>query len=374
MKIVMILCLLIAYLMPIKASSVEINADSAYLMEYQSGKVIYEKNATEKMYPASMTKMMTLLLVFEAINQGKLNYDDQVVATSEACSMGGTQIYLKENELLSVKDLIYSIALASANDASVALAIHLKGTHASFVNSMNHKAKELKLTNTHFKNANGLHDDDHYSCAKDMAMIAKALINEGGSDLLKITSTYEHYIRKNTTPFWLVNTNKLLKSYQGVDGLKTGFTNHALSCISVTAKKNQVRLICVVMHAKDATTRNNDVIKLLDYGFQVMKASLLYDKNKLKKPLTIIGGNKKHITITNHDDIYIISDQEPKIMKQETHIIHNQAPITKNKIIAYEIITLSDQQIIKIPLYSTENINKESLFQLFVEQLLVLLF
>ena len=227
-------------------------AKAAYLMEAQTQKKIYAKKAEERMYPASMTKMMGLLLVYEQINDGALKLDDRVCASETAASMGGSQIYLKVNEEMTVEDLLKSVCIASANDAMVALAEKVGGTHEQFVLMMNEKAKELKLCNTHFVNATGLHDDDHYSCAKDMATIAAALIKEGGEELLSITSTYDSYIREDSNQkFWLVNTNKLIKQLDGADGLKTGFTSEAGSCITVTAKRNGLRLIGVVMGEPD---------------------------------------------------------------------------------------------------------------------------
>ena len=240
-------------------------AQSAYLMEYESGAVLFEKNADEKLYPASMTKMMGLLLIYEALNEGSLKWDDTVSASAHAASMGGSQIFLEENETMTVEDLVKAICIGSANDAMVAMAEKIGGSHEHFVEMMNEKAQTLGLTNTHFVNATGLHDKDHYSSAKDMAIIAQALIAKGGDDLLKITGTYDAYIREDgDDKFWLVNTNKLLKQYPGVDGLKTGFTQEAMSCITATAKKERVRLIAVVMKEPNSKQRNLEAKQLLD--------------------------------------------------------------------------------------------------------------
>lgn len=244
------------------------NASSYYLMDYQTGTVMAQKNAEEKYYPASMTKMMSLLLVMEQIHAGYLSWEEEVVASENAAKMGGSQIYLEQGEVMSVEDLVKSSALASANDAIVALAEKVGGTEANFVSMMNKKASELGCINTHFTNPTGLHDENHYSCAKDMALIAQALIQEGQDDILQFTSKYEDYIREDTeNKFWLVNTNKLLRTYSGMDGLKTGYTSQSLYCITVTAKREALRLIAVVMNEPTKEKRNQDARALLDYGF-----------------------------------------------------------------------------------------------------------
>ena len=199
------------------------NARAAILIEANSKQVLYDKNSSEKLYPASTTKIMTMILMFEAIRDKKLSFEDKITTSKYAASMGGSQVYLEQGESMSLKDMFKSIAIASANDASVAVAEHIAGNIDKFVTMMNDKAKELNLKNTHFKNATGLHDDDHYTCAHDLALMAAYLIQIGGEDLLNVTSLYDSYIREDTKQsFWLVNTNKLLKLYDGVDGLKTG--------------------------------------------------------------------------------------------------------------------------------------------------------
>lgn len=196
--------------------------------------------------------------------------------------MGGSQIFLQPNEQMSVSDLLKAICISSANDAMVALAEKISGSVSEFVDQMNDLSKEMGLVNTNFMNTTGLHDDNHYSCAKDMGMIAKRLLEVGKEDLLKITSTYEDYVRQNTeNPFWLVNTNKLVKYGEGVDGLKTGFTSEALSCITVTAKKDHIRLISVVMKEPDSKTRNKEVMEMLQVGFSRLTYQSIYKKNDI---------------------------------------------------------------------------------------------
>ena len=197
-------------------------------------------------------------------------------------------MFLEPGESMSVRDMVKSICIASANDAMVAMAEKVGGSNDHFVAMMNDKAKELKLSNSHFMNATGLHDPEHYTCAKDMSIIARALIAEGGEELLRITSTYDAYIRENTDKkFWLVNTNKLLKQYEGVDGLKTGFTTEAMSCITVTAKKKDLRLVAVAMGEPSSKQRNAEIKQMLDYGFSQYAQGLLYPKGTKLKTYTM---------------------------------------------------------------------------------------
>lgn len=373
MKKILLVSLCLCMLLPIKVKTLTLDVGSAYLINADSGEVIYALNEEAKMYPASMTKMMTLLLVFEAIANQQLKWDDLVVATKEACAMGGTQIYLQENESMSVEDLVYSVCLASANDASVALGVHLKGTHQRFVDAMNDKAKTLKLVNTHFMNANGLHHDNHYSCAKDMAMIAKELLKVGGQKLLSITSTYEYYIREDKEPFWLVNTNKLLKTYPGVNGLKTGFTSQALSCICISAKQNNKNLIGVIMKAKDSKVRNKAMIEMLDYGFIMLKEQCLYDTGKYKYQLKLKHSNLDEVTLANKQAIVTSSINKHKIIKEEVKIL-KKLPFEKEEVVAKLIITLDNKQQIQSDLMVLQACFKEELVTTLIKQLKSLLF
>lgn len=321
------------------------NAKAAYLVENTTGKVIYAKHENEKLYPASMTKMMGLLLIYEALHNKKISWNEMVSTSEYAASMGGSQVYLKPNETMSVKDMVKSICIASANDAMVAMAEKIAGTNDNFVRMMNDKAKALKLSNTHFMNASGLHDPDHYTCAKDMSMIARALISEGGDDLLKITSTYDAYIRENTDKkFWLVNTNKLLKQYAGVDGLKTGFTSEALSCITVTAKRKNLRLVAVVMGEPNSKVRNEEVKHMLDYGFSQYAQGLLYAKGTKLQSYTMENGKPSTVHLVTLQDLEYAFEKgsEPKEAKKEIKITKRQLPYKKGEVIGNVKITMSD--------------------------------
>ncbi len=336
------------------------NAKAAYLMEYTTGNVIYAKNENEKLYPASMTKMMGLLIIFENIHNGKLKWDDQVSTSAHAASMGGSQVYLEENEVMSVKDMVKSICIASANDAMVAMAEKIGGTHEKFVSIMNAKAKKLKLDKTHFVNATGLHDPNHYTCAKDMAMLGKCLIKEGGADLLNITSMYDSYIREGSdNAFWLVNTNKLLKQYPYVDGLKTGYTTQAKSCITVSAKKDSLRFIAVAMGEPDSKMRNKEVKEMLDYGFSQYEQALLYPKGTMMKKISVENGKTKSLELMNTENIKYVypKGKEPREIKKEFHIQKQNAPYKKGEKVGKVKITMSDGSVIEVPLCASKSID-----------------
>ncbi|HZG71963.1 MAG TPA: D-alanyl-D-alanine carboxypeptidase family protein, partial [Chondromyces sp.] len=241
-------------------------AKSAVLIERDTGAVLYDKNSHEPLPPASMTKIMTMVLILEAIDEGKLDWKEKIRTSEKAASMGGSQIFLEPGEEMTVEEMLRGIAIGSANDASVAMAERIAGSEEEFVNMMNTKVKELGLKNTTFKNATGLPAEGHVSSAYDMAMIGKELLKH--KEITRFTGMYESYLRENTEKkFWLVNTNRLVKFYPGVDGLKTGFTNEAKYCLTATAEKNDMRVIAVVFGASTPKTRNAQVTKMLDYAF-----------------------------------------------------------------------------------------------------------
>lgn len=321
------------------------SAKAAYLVENTTGKVIYAKHERDKLYPASMTKMMGLLLIFESLHQKKISWDETVTTSDYAASMGGSQVFLEPGESMSVRDMVKSICIASANDAMVAMAEKLGGSNDNFVKMMNDKAKELQLENTHFMNATGLHDPDHYTCAKDMSVIARALIAEGGDDLLKITSTYDAYIRENTDKkFWLVNTNKLLKQYEGVDGLKTGFTAEAMSCITVTAKRKDLRLIAVAMGEPSSKVRNAEIKQMLDYGFSQYAQGLLYAKGTKLQAHTMENGKPSRVNlVTKQDLVYVFpKGSEPQCKDKQIEITKTTLPYKKGETVGKVKVKMSD--------------------------------
>lgn len=250
------------------ASTIDLapSARSSILMDADTGTVIYEKNSHDRLPPASITKIMTLLLVMEALDEGKIKLTDMVRTSEYAASMGGSQIFLEQGEEMSVEDMIKGIALASGNDASVAMAEKLAGTESQFVAMMNAKAKELGMNDTQFVNPNGLPVEGHYSSAHDIAVMSRELLKH--SEVTKYTGLYQDYLRKSSEkPFWLVNTNKLVRFYSGADGLKTGFTSEAKYCLSATAKRDNLRVVAVVMGEPTTKHRNNEVSQMFDYAF-----------------------------------------------------------------------------------------------------------
>ena len=255
-------------------------AKSAVLIEVESGEVLYEYNAHARLEPASMTKIMTMKLVMDAIKSKRIT-KDQILTTSEvASSMGGTQIYLSVGEKMCVEDLFKSMIITSANDATVSLCEAISGSIDNFVVSMNKEVRRLGLKNTSFRNVTGLPITKHYSSSYDMAMIARSLLLEYEEDIIPYTSKYEDYVREDSDdPFWLVNTNKMIKHIDGVDGLKTGWTESAGYCLTCTKKENGMRLISVVMNVDSVKHRTEDTLSLLNYGFSNYEKMIIVGKN-----------------------------------------------------------------------------------------------
>lgn len=278
------------------------HAKSAILIERDTGEVLFDKNAHEKLPPASMTKVMTLLLIMEALEQGNLTLDETIRVSERASSMGGSQVFLETGEEMSVEDLLKAVAIASGNDASVALAERIAGSEEAFVKKMNDKVKELNLENTHFQNSSGLPADNHYSTSYDMAMMSKELLKY--KSITDYTSIYEDYLRKGEkNEFWLVNTNKLVRFYTGVDGLKTGYTSEAKYCLAATAKRDDMRVIAVVMGSDTVKQRNSTISQLLDYAFNHFETKKLFDKGETITSIRLLKAEKKHIPIVASESV-----------------------------------------------------------------------
>ncbi len=277
----------------VSADGLSVNAKSALLMEASTGKILYSQNEDYYNSPASVTKIMTLLLVCEALAEGRYKLDDTVCISEYASSMGGSQVFLKEGERLSVEELLKCTVIASANDAAVALAEHTEGSEAAFVSKMNEKAGELGLKKTSFENATGLDDDtvEHYTCAYDIAVMSRELIKH--DIITKYSSLWQDSIRNGE--FILTNTNRLVRFYDGCNGLKTGSTDKAGFCISVTAKRGDMQLIAVIMNADTITERNNSARALLDYGFSNY-ALYKYEAEELEKT-PVLFGKRDFLTI-----------------------------------------------------------------------------
>ena len=284
-----------------EGDSLNLSSEAAILMDAESGKILYEKNTQEQLPMASMTKIMRMLLIMENIEEGNLTYEDKVLISENASGMGGSQVFLQAGEEYTVSDLLKCIAVSSANDAVVAMAEKISGSVDAFVTLMNERAKELGLENTNFANPHGLDDENHHSTAYDMAVMARELLKH--EDILKYTSIYEDYLTKpDGSQVWLVNTNRLVRFYDGVDGLKTGYTTEAGYCLTATAKKSDLRLISVVMASSSAEERSSDTSTLLTYGFNSFKNNIIYSKDKSLGKVKVEKGKIEEI------DVYLKED------------------------------------------------------------------
>ena len=340
-------------------SSFDIASDAGILFEYQTGKVLFSKNEDKKLYPASMTKMMGLYLVLTALDNNQISLKDEVVISSRAASMGGTQIFLQPNEVITIEELIKSVAINSANDAICALAETLSGTIEEFVSLMNKTAKEFGCSNTNFINPTGFDDPNHFTTAKDMGIIARKLLSFE-EKILCYTSKYDDYIRTDSdNPFWLVNTNKLVKFYEGCDGLKTGFTQKAGFCLTATAKRNNVRLISVVMNSKTKDIRSNDTVKLFNYGFSRTEALKVYNKDQIIVEHTFNNAEQEKTPLYVKEDIYVCG--EKGIKREDLEITYSitkdSAPISKDEIVGKLIIKCNDVEY-EYDLYTHEDVEQ----------------
>ncbi|WP_249871918.1 D-alanyl-D-alanine carboxypeptidase family protein [Oceanobacillus saliphilus] len=342
------------------------NAKSALLLEQDTGKIIFDKNAQEQLPPASMTKIMTLLLIMEALDQGKLKMDEIIRVSDRAASMGGSQIFLEAGEEMSVEDLLKGVAIASGNDASVALAERISGSEESFVNEMNEKVKELGLKNTKFQNTTGLPAEDHYSTAYDMAIIANELLKY--ETITAYTSIYEDYLRKGQdNEFWLVNTNKLVRFYPDVDGLKTGYTNEAKYCLTATAKRNDMRVIAVVMGAESPKERNAMVSGLLDYAFNHYETNKLFDKDEIITEVQLLKSKNKNINIVSNQSVSTLHQkgEAEKNITTDIELRENwDFPIKKGEQVGKLYVKDGENILSEVPLTVEEDIEKASYFSL----------
>ena len=316
------------------------DAKAAILIEPTTLEVIYEKNADEPRPPASMTKIMTMLLIMEALDKKVLTLDQQLTASEYASSMGGTNIYLEPGEKMSVRDLLLSVAINSANDSAVVFAEAIGGSEANFVKMMNQKAKEIGAKNTVFKNCNGLPEEGHVSTARDMALMAAYLINNY-PEILNYTSIYEAYLREGTPKkFWLVNTNKLVKFVEGVDGLKTGWTNESGYCLTATIKRDGKRFIAVAMGNSTAKIRNAEVMQMLNY------ALANYDVEPIYKQGTIIDTYEDVRFFPKTYNIVITKDVN--VLKKKGEVLKK---VTVEKNILYENIGFDNKKVGTIKVY-----------------------
>lgn len=347
------------------------NAKSAILVDSISGKVLYEKDADVKLPPASMTKLASMLIIMESIDSGKLKFDDSVVISEDAANMGGSQVFLQAGESYSVHDLLKSIAIASGNDAVYALSEKIGGTHDEFVKLVNKRLKEIGAKNTNFVNAHGLDAEGHVSTARDMSIIARELLKH--EKILDYTSIYEEYLEKNDgSRVWLVNTNKLVRYYKGVDGLKTGYTKSAGYCLTATAKKDNFRLISVVMGEDTSENRSADTVKLLNYGFNTYKINIIKTTSDLLGKVRVSGGKKYFANIVLVNDATEILKNNEAIDNYKFNLKVNviKAPVKKGDVVGTaEIIDSKNNIVDEVDVTVNETIYKANIFDYLLKNL-----
>ncbi len=347
------------------------NSKSAILVEVSTGTVIFEKNVNEKLAPASMTKVMSMLLFMEAIDSGKLSMDDLVLVSKNASSMGGSQIFLEEGSSVKVSELLKGIAIASGNDAVVALAEKIAGSEAAFVDLMNAKAESLGLKDTYFKNSHGLDAANHYTTAYDMSVMALELLKH--PKILEFTSIYEDYFNKpNGSKTWLVNTNKLVRFYEGIDGLKTGYTKEAGYCLSATGVRNNIRFLSVVMGVASSELRSADTVSLLSYGFNGYKINNILTKDTDLGKAKIEKGKEEYGTLTLKNDVTELLKNSDEVKKYTSKIIVDKisAPVVPGDVVGkIEFYNANNEKIREEDLTIKETIKKASYWDLFKRNL-----
>ncbi|MBD9085641.1 D-alanyl-D-alanine carboxypeptidase [bacterium] len=379
--LILLSCLLVLFPIYIKAEEVENetsenqiplaqNAKSAILIDASTGQVLFEKNSHEKLAPASMTKIMSMLVIVESIEKGIIHWDDMVTASSNASGMGGSQILLETGEQMKVEDMFKGVAVASGNDAVVALAEAVAGTTDEFVKMMNQKVKELGLKDTNFKNPHGLDEANHYSSAYDMAMIARELVKY--EKVLTFTSIYEDYLRKGTSKeFWLVNTNKLVRFYNGVDGLKTGYTKEAGYCLTATAKKNDLRLISVVMGEETNGLRSSETSSILDYGFAQYKSTELVKKGDVVAEVEVEKAKKQTVSVITKENASILMKKTEKMgeITYEPQIDKIKAPVKVGDKVGILNVKEDGKLVKQVDLTVKEDIKEANILELYIRYL-----
>jgi len=338
-------------------SEAAVAAPSAILVERTSGTVLYEKNAHEKLKPASVTKIMSMLLIMEAIEDGSLTVEDKVTASEHASSMGGSQIYLEPGEQMTVHDMLKSIAVSSANDACVAMAEHVAGSEESFVARMNERAAELGMKDTTFKNCTGLDADGHVTSAYDISLMSRELLSH--DQIKQYTTIWMDTIRDGA--FGLSNTNKLVKFYNGSTGLKTGFTSEAGYCVSASAMRDGMELIAVIMKAETSPKRNSDASALLNYGFANYTV-LTPGEDDAFEPIPVKLGKIKTANgeLEGCEGVLVRKAQVSKLEKNVQIAEELKAPVEKGQKIGTYTVTLEGKTIAEIPIVASEQIEKLS--------------
>ena len=354
--------LLLTLAVPARAESLAVEAGACLLMEKTTGQVLYAVNEHQQLEPASVTKIMTVLLVMEAIDSGTLRYDDMVTASAYACSMGGSQIWLKENEQMTVEDMLKAVCVASANDCSVALAEHLAGSADAFVEKMNQRAGELGMNDTNFLNPTGLPAQGHVTSAYDIALMSRELILHH-PDVRRFTTIWMDTLRNGE--FGLNNTNKLIRYYQGATGLKTGSTDGALYCLSATAERDGMELIAVILKAPTSTQRFESAKTLLNYGFAAYALAEAQPPQPLT-PIPVELGDAPFVTPKLEGDPTILASKE-KVNAMETTVELEEslcAPVEAGQQVGRLIVTSNGEVISELPLVAEETVERLTYWQI----------
>lgn len=344
-----------------KAELEDIKSEAYVLMGADSGKILYSKNEHKKLPPASMTKLMTLILAVDAIDKGKVKLSDKVVTSEDAWKMGGSQIYLEPGEEMTYEEMLIAIAVGSANDACVAVAEHLEGSHKDFVVRMNNMAKELGLKNTHFVNSNGLHDENHYSSAHDMAIIARKALSY--PRIIEYTGIKEYDLRQGE--FKLYNTNKLLWWYKGTDGFKTGWTNQAKYCLTSTVKRDGLRLISVVMASPEVRGHFKDSMEVLNYGFAKYAYKSFFARGSVCDVSTVGKGDKNFVELRLEDNAGLIylKEGDSDITYKKVFPAYVEAPVLEGQKLGEIVIYKDGIMQKKVNLIAADSIAKGGLIR-----------
>ena len=338
-----------------QSGSLNLNCKSAVLMDAATGQILYEQNPTQQLPPASVTKIMTLLLIMEAIDTGLLKLSDPISVSATAAGMGGSQVYLEPGEVMSCEDLLKSVVISSANDAAVALAEHIAGDIPTFVQRMNEKASALGMLDTHFENATGLDDTvtNHLTTAKDIAIMSRALIEH--KDILQYSSVWMDTIRNGT--FGLTNTNRLIRFYRGATGLKTGSTDKAGFCVSVTAQRDSLSLICVIMGAESSDIRNAQATRLLDWGFANFAC---YRAQKINvQPVPVKGGSSDVCHAQAEEISFTLPKNQISRVEYTVECYESVcAPVARREALGRIVYRLGDQTLGEAKIVATEDVGR----------------
>ncbi|MBQ1502228.1 MAG: D-alanyl-D-alanine carboxypeptidase [Firmicutes bacterium] len=356
-------CLLFCFSLPSLATDeLELNCKSALLIDGESGDILYEQNSSERCYPASVTKLMTMTLILEAVEDGTISLDDTVTVSEEAASMGGSQVYLYAGEQRTVDEMLVAIAVGSGNDAAYAMAEYLGGTAAGFAEMMNRRAAELGMNDTHFVNPHGLHDDDHYTTAHDLGILACHAIRV--PQMLHYTSIYEYEFRPEPHLLTLWNTNRLLKWYEGTDGLKTGYTEQAGRNLVATVERDGMRLISVIMGAPEKRGHFNESMKLLNYGFNKYDHVQLHEAGELITLVPVSKGRTDSAALTVSEDLgYVCEKGKTGEITEEIQLGTDlTAPLTAGETGGRIVIYRDGQELTSADLVLAEDVPKGSLF------------